>query len=169
MVTDAAPKAAFTPAAYNAVVDSLVPQEIRLVDLTFNVRAAVHSGPLIAYATMDNPELTEQMEVHDGTTYVHVAHKAVFRIKSSDESIAAEGRATYAVRLKLGFAPPEDFWKIFLPRNIKLYTHPALRDLIASLASRAGLVVQPLASVSVVQAITRVSDAPSLPSSTETH
>jgi len=139
--------------AYNAVIERLVPQDVRLVDLNYSVKAAVHTGPLQALAVMLEPTVTDRVDGADGNHFVTIEHRMTFRIVAPDESVAAEGRAIFNVRLRLGFKPPEEFWPIFLARNVKLYTHPALRDLISSLATRASLFVQPLSSVSVTQVL----------------
>lgn len=139
--------------AYNAVIDNLTPIEVRLSDLSFSLKGPVYSGPLFSNTEMESPSVVEDLRSHDGAVFVSITHQAVFRIVASDESIAAEGRAKFLVRLRLTFRPPENFWPVFLHRNVKLYTHPMLRDLIASLAARAGLLAQPLGSVAVTQAV----------------
>jgi len=141
------------PDAYNAVIQQLSPLDVRVVALTYMVTAPVHSGPLSVRAEMDVPELDSAEDAPDGNHYVDISHRAHFKIVASDDSIAADGRVTFRVRLRLGFKPPSEFWKIFLLRNVKLYTHPILRDLTSSLATRSSLVVQPLSSVSVLQVL----------------
>lgn len=152
---------AISAEAYNAVIEQITPLDIRLTGMRFQLRAAVHSGPLQASARMDEPTREPDRENGDGSSFVHIRHDASFEIASTDGSKAAEGAATFLVVLRVGFKAPESFWPIFLKRNVKLYTHPALRDLIASLSARAGLVVQPLSSISITQSIIRALPPPS--------
>ncbi len=140
-----------TPETYNAVIERLVPVEIKLVDLAFHVKSAVSSGPLFTSVDLMGPELLEVQQLGDPEVFADISQSANFKISASDGTTAAEGRCVYKVRLKIEFEPPREFWKIFLIRNVKIYTHPALRELVASLASRANLMAVPLGSVSVRQ------------------
>lgn len=145
---------------YNAVIDQITPLDVRLIDTSFTLRTPVHSGPLSAQAHLESPELLDKTSGPSGEIYVQIGHAARFAIVASDETVAAEGLARFTVRLRVGFEPPEEFWRLFLIRNVKLYTYPALRDLVASLSARASLVVLPLASVAVIPRV----HPPSLPS-----
>jgi len=62
-----------------------------------------------------------------------------------------KGHATYEVVIGSEVEIPSDFWARFLKRNVVLYTHPAFRDLAASLVSRANLMALPMGSVAVTQ------------------
>jgi hypothetical protein len=140
-------------AAYNAIIEQVHPLDIRLTHIDFSLKSPVHSGPLVASAQLEAAHVANSQPDMDGKVRAEITQRAHFRIRSADESIAAEGLAEFSIRLRLGFEPPKSFWDLFCVRNVKLYTHPMLRDLVAGLCARASLVVQPMTSISVTQSV----------------
>lgn len=141
-----------TPEAYNAIIAQVSPLEVKLASMEFHLGGPA-SGYLTSIGKLEFPEKLESQPAHDSGHFVTVTQRSEFTIIASDQSVAAFGHATFQVRLKVGFEAPREFWDLFLARNIRLYTHPALRDLVASLAARAGLVASPLGSVAVAQTV----------------
>lgn len=138
---------------YNSIISHVVPVEVKLIDLSFSIKSPSHSGPLYSTSTLGLPEIVNESTSNEGSSFYTVDHRVAFKIEASDDCLVAEGRAVLSVKLRLELKPPEEFWELFLERNIKLYTYPVLRELVSSLATRAGLICQPLSSVAVSQSI----------------
>jgi hypothetical protein len=141
-----------TPESYNTVIHNLTPLEVKVESLEFRV-VTRGSGLLMSMAKMRAPALESVVEASSDSWLADISQACQFAITQTDSQVVASGSAMLSVRLKLGIDPPEEFWDVFLERNIKLYTQPVLRDLVSTLAMRAGLLAQPIGSVSVVQSI----------------
>ena len=139
--------------SYNAVIGQLRPLDVRLLSVSFDVHPQQAFNQLQATASAEMPAIAERTELHDGTHLFTIMQRATFEVSAPGNIRVAVGRATFAVRIRVAFRPPENFWPLFLQRNVKLYTHPPLRDLVASLCARANIVVNLLDSVSVTQSI----------------
>lgn len=146
---------------YNAIISQLRPLDVRLLGLAFDVRPSSGSNVLQATASAEMPEVVEHTKSVDGTQIYTIEHRIAFSIEAPGPEVVGQGRAKFAVRIRLAFEPPENFWPIFLQRNVKLYTHPPMRDLVASLCGRANLMVELLGSVSVTQNVAAPSEADS--------
>ncbi len=156
-ITPSSPSGQISHEAYNAIIGGLVPTSIELTSLTFDRKPAQSTSQLITRAELRHPTLVgDPLLLNDGQVYRMVEQSVVFAIISSENEAVIVGSATFMIKIKTASNPPDEFWKLFLPRNVKLFTHPAARDLIASLAARAGLVCAPLASVSVTQNVAPV-------------
>lgn len=136
---------------YNAIISQLRPLDVRLLSLSFDVHPNYASNVLQATAEAEMPDVVEHAQTVDGAQIYTVAQRIGFTISAPGSVTVGQGRATFAVRIRLAFEPPANFWPVFLERNVKLYTHPPMRDLVASLCGRANLMVELLGSVSVTQ------------------
>lgn len=145
---------AITPEAYNLIVDALRPVDIRVVALSFRQHETRSSGPVVTFGELELPERDSELELPDSVYETQVSQRARFLFRTLDGVTVAEGDATFSVRLSIPIRAPVEFWSIFLHRNIKLYTHPVLRDIAASVAARAGIVAVPMGSISVAQTLT---------------
>lgn len=141
------------PQVYNAVISQLTPLNVRLVSLGWDVHPQAFYGQLQAVATAEVPTVRAKTELPDGAQLFEIEQRMAFDVVTTDRLVVAKGRATYVVQLRISFNPPSNFWPIFLMRNVKLYTHPPLRDLVASMCGRSNLVVSLIDSISVTQNI----------------
>ena len=136
------------PQIYNLLIEHIAPLGVRLESLSFDLRASSGRGSLVTVAQLHAPEYSgNDDKVHTLT------QRAEFQIQDADGIAAATGIAAFSVLLRAEIEPPKNFWDIFLIRNVKLYTQPVLRELLASLAMRSGLVAAPIGSVAVTQVI----------------
>lgn len=136
---------------YNIFVDSLTPHEVSLVSLNFEISKDMALGPYTSEATQSVPTV-ETSENEKNEVVAIFAQEYKFKIVGADDNVLARGMATFRVKITSSFPNvPLHFWSMFKVRNIRLYTQPPLRDLVASLCARAGIQAAPLPSVAVTQ------------------
>lgn len=135
-----------SPEVYNTIIDRLTPLDISLIQVSFDLKSE-SLGQLATQAALAPPTLDRDEPEPNGIYFI--TQRCDFKIETESNTIVASGQAVYRIKLQISIDPPAEFWKVFLTRNIKLYTQPALRDLIAGLAARAGIISRPLSSVAV--------------------
>lgn len=148
------------PDAYNDVIRNMRPLDVSVRALQFNVRTSGH-GIL-------KPSASLQSAVHckdiapiqaDAAYITSIKQRAKFEFSDSVGVQVASGTCEFVVRLEFARKPPRAFWPIFLQRNTRLYTNPALRDLVSALAMRANFVSELLPSVAVMPGIRKATPA----------
>lgn len=154
--SEAAEQTGFTPEEYNLLLARLTPRSVRLENIACRVNDEPAIGALESRAEMHVPVIVSIAEGPDGdgSVLADIRQSASFSVANADGRIVVSAAMSFRVLVKVDLRPPEEFWDIFLSRNVKLYTHPPLRDLAASLCARANVVAPPLPSVSVLQRVT---------------
>lgn len=145
---------AIDPTEYNRIVENLLPVEVRLDSVSFSICSGPSGNALLSECSLQAPVLKSCNSLANHSDFL-IEHSAEFSVIDSNRTVIATGRARFIVVLRCGFEPPQSFWNLFLPRNIKLYTYPVLRELVSGLSSKSGLLVQPLSSIAVVQSVSR--------------
>jgi hypothetical protein len=138
-----------SPGDYNAIVGTVQPLKITLLDCGFKLKESDSIGEALkAKATINTAILHNFEKRNDSSFSATLIQNCHFSIDSVDDQVLI-GVATYQVKISVGVEPPEAFWTLFLKRNVRLYVHPAVRELVASIAMRCNLICSPLESVTI--------------------
>lgn len=147
--TMSSPHNDITPEAYNLVIEHTVPIDVQVTSCdwarmetqqpgaAFRTEA-VAEGPRVVGSSTIAPRVVTTLE-----------QGFAFRVVEDSGIPLLAGQATLRVRVAHDFEPPTTFWPLFLVRNLKLYTQPVLRDLVANICQRAGVPASLLPSIAV--------------------
>ena len=146
--------------AYNVFVSQVRPIRVSTERVYFELIDR-RDGHLMSEPVSSECQRPVTVEAKDGQRAVLRSEHRV-RIVDAGRELAAISEVAIVSEFALTYVAHESYWQLFAERNLNLYAHPVLRELVASLSTRANLDASPLSSVAVSMMMRRA-ELPSRP------